>query len=92
MTSVPTELFALHVYLPASDIVILEIVIMSSEVLLVVLPAGVIMVISAVGLLSTEQSRVALSPGRKDTVVVSALNRGGSKMSGVKGGGISRIV
>ena len=51
---------------------------MPSGVLLVVLPEGVLVEIFAVGLLSTEQSRVASSRGRKVTVVVSALNRGGS--------------
>ena len=64
----------------------LEIVIMPSGVLLAVLPEGVLIEISAVGLLSTEQSRVASSRGRKVTVVFSALNRGGSEMNRVQAG------
>ena len=75
----PSELLAVHTYVPAFSRVILEMVNMPSELMLAMLPDGVRMVIVAAGLLSTKQFREAVSPRAILRVSTVLLNSGASE-------------
>ena len=70
----PTELLAVHTYVPALSGVMSAITNMPSGRNMTLLPDGVTMVIVAAGLLSTEQFRIVFSPSANVRVVTLLLN------------------